>query len=248
MTNMEPTREYPELASKTDDRQPADDPAWTEQDRPRPPRWRGLIWLAAVVAVLVAGGFALKAADLLPSWRNPFAEETTDRSQPPLLKSIQDLSRYVAAEGNFQVVVDKQTSRDNIPEFLLNERTLFVGVGSVEAYVDFGKIGDGAIVESADGTSVEVKLPAPQLGDVNLNTQDSYVFAEELGLANRIGDLFKRDPNQQQEVYRLAEEKIKAAAVDSGLQERARANTKTMLEGMLKSLGYQSVTITYATP
>jgi Protein of unknown function (DUF4230) len=238
MTDDEPTREYPE--------QP-DDPAWTDQER-RPRRYRGLIALAAIVVVLVAGGFALKAADLLPNWRNPFAQETTDRSQPPLLKSIQDLSRYVAAEGNFQVIVDKQTSRDNVPEFLLNERTLFVGVGTVEAYVDFGKLAEGAVVESADRLSVEVKLPAPQLGEVNLNTQDSYIFAEERGLANRLGDLIKRDPNQQQEVYTLAEDKIKAAAVDSGLQDRARANTKTMLEGLLRSLGYQTGTITYTAP
>ena len=245
MTEIEPTREYP--AVKTDDA-PTEPPVTPDDQEPRRPRWRGLIWLAAIVVVLVAGGFALKAADLLPSFRNPFAEETTDRSQRPLLKSIQDLSRYVAAEGNFQVVVDKQTSRDNVPEFLLNERTLFVGVGTVEAYVDFGKLGDGAIVESADGKSVEVKLPAPQLGEVNLNTEDSYVFAEERGLANRLGDLIKRDPNQQQEIYQLAEDKIKAAAVDSGLQERAKTNTKTMLEGMLRSLGYETVTITYTTP
>jgi len=208
----------------------------------------GLIWLAAIIAVLVVGGLVLKSVDLLPSWRNPFAQETTDRSQPPLLKSIQDLSRYVAAEGNFQVIVDKQTSRDHIPDFLLNERTLFVGVGSVEAYVEFGQLSEGAIVESADGKSVEVKLPAPQLGEVNLKTEDSYVFAEERGLANRLGDLIKRDPNQQQEIYQLAEEKIKAAAVDSGLQDRARSNTKTMLEGMLRSLGYETVTVTYTTP
>jgi hypothetical protein len=103
-------------------------------------------------------------------------------------------------------------------------------------------------VESADGRSVEVKLPAPQLGEVNLNTQDSYIFAEERGLANRLGDLIKRDPNQQQEVYQLAEDKIKAAAIDSGLQERARTNTKAMLEGMLRSLGYETITITYTAP
>src|ERR1700741_2054607 len=108
MTNIEPTREYPEVNTKTADRRP-DDPALSDQRQDRPPRWRGLIWLGAIVAVLIAGGFALKAADLLPSWRTPFAQETPDRSQPPLLKSIQDLSRYVAAEGNFQVIVDKQT-------------------------------------------------------------------------------------------------------------------------------------------
>ena len=50
-----------------------------------------------------------------------------------------------------------------------------LGAGSVEAYVDFTKIGDGAIVQSADGKSVEIKLPAPQLGETNLDMEKSYV-------------------------------------------------------------------------
>ncbi|GAB3947621.1 hypothetical protein GCM10027614_43190 [Micromonospora vulcania] len=188
---------------------------------------------AAALAVVVLLG--VQATGFLPDFRNPFAKEQTDRSQPPLLKSIQDLSRYVAAEGNFQVVVDTQNDRRNVPDFLLNERTLFVGAGSVEAYVDFAKIGEGAVVESADGKSVEIKLPAPQFGETNLDLEKSYVFAEQRGLLNRIGDLVGNDPNRQQQVYQLAEERITAAARDSGLAARAEANTRKMLEGLLRS-------------
>ena len=136
----------------------------------------------------------IQATGILPDFRNPFAKEQTDRSQPPLLKSIQDLSRYVAAEGNFQVVVDPQNDRENVPDFLLNERTLFVGAGSVEAYVDFAKIAEGAVVQSADGKSVEIKLPAPQLGETNLDLEKSYVFAEERGLLNRTRRPGRRRP------------------------------------------------------
>jgi hypothetical protein len=135
-----------------------------------------------------------------------------------------------------------------VPDFLLNERTLFVGAGSMEAYVDFSTIGEGAIVESADGKSVEIKLPAPQLGDVDLDMENSYVFAEERGLINRLGELVNGDPNRQQQVYRLAEDKIGAAARDSGLQQRAEENTRKMLEGLLTSLGYQIVKVTYTAP
>jgi hypothetical protein len=198
------------------------------------------------VGLIVLAG--LQLTNVWPIFRNPFAEQTTDRSQPALLKSIQDLSRYVAAEGNFQVVVDTQRNRENVPDFLLNERTLFVGAGSVEAYVDFSTIGEGAIVESADGTSVEIKLPAPQLGDVDLDMENSYVFAEERGLINRLGELVNGDPNRQQQVYRLAEDKIGAAARDSGLQQRAEENTRKMLEGLLTSLGYKIVKVTYTAP
>ncbi|GAA2192455.1 DUF4230 domain-containing protein [Micromonospora lupini] len=209
---------------------------------------RGLLLLLGAAALAVVVLLGVQATGFLPDFRNPFAKEQTDRSQPPLLKSIQDLSRYVAAEGNFQVVVDTQNDRRNVPDFLLNERTLFVGAGSVEAYVDFTKIGEGAIVQSADGKSVEIKLPAPQLGETNLDMEKSYVFAEQRGLLNRLGDLVGNDPNRQQQVYQLAEDRITAAARDSGLAARAEANTRKMLEGLLRSLGFQQITVTYTAP
>ncbi|MEV1328191.1 DUF4230 domain-containing protein [Micromonospora costi] len=249
----EPTREFPGYptgeALKTRSDVPPEPAAPPESGtRPAGGATRGLLWVLGAAALAVIVLLGVQASGLWPSFRNPFAQERTDRSQPTLLKSIQDLSRYVAAEGNFQVVVDLQTDRRYVPEFLLNERTLFVGAGSVEAYVDFTKISEGAVVESADGKSVEIKLPAPQLGETNLDLEKSYVFAEKRGLLNRLGDVFASDPNRQQEVYRLAEERITAAARDSGLGARAEENTRKMLEGLLGSLGYEKVTVTYVTP
>lgn len=250
----QPTREFPELpAGATSADAPPGGPggAGAEPPAARPGRGgpaRGLLLVLGAAALAVVVLLGTQVAGLWPSWRNPFAQEETDRSQPPLLKSIQDLSRYVAAEGNFQVVVDLQSDRRYVPDFLLNQRTLFVGAGSVEAYVDFSKISEGAVVESADGKSVEVRLPAPQLGETNLDLEASYVFAEKRGLLNRLGDVFADDPNRQREVYRLAEEKITAAARDSGLGDRAQANTRKMLEGLLRSLGYETVTVTYTAP
>lgn len=211
-------------------------------------RARSLVTIAGVVALLVVLMVGFRSVGLWPEFRNPFGEKQTDRSQPALLKSIQDLSRYVAAEGTFQKVVDVQTSRSNVPEWLINERTLFVASGQVEAYVDFSKIGEGAIKESADGKSVEIRLPAPQLGETNLDLENSYVFAEQRGLLNRLSDVAGSDPNRQREVFRLAEDQIAAAARESGLTDRAQENTRKMLEGMLKSLGYQTVTITFEAP
>lgn len=259
MERDEHTREYPEVASKAHGSAtaspPKDDPRWADGGDPplvdaseAPPRRRGFMWVVAAIVVGLVVLAGLQLTNVWPIFRNPFGEQSTDRSQPALLKSIQDLSRYVAAEGNFQVVVDTQRNRENVPDFLLNERTLFVGAGSVEAYVDFSTIGEGAIVESADGTSVEIKLPAPQLGDVDLDLENSYVFAEERGLINRLGELVNGDPNRQQQVYRLAEDKIGAAARDSGLQQRAEENTRKMLEGLLTSLGYKIVKVTYTAP
>ena len=87
-----------------------------------------------MVALVYAG---LEAVHKLPHWLNPFGETTKDRSAPVVLNSIQNLSRYEAATGNYQVVVDLEKDAKFLPSQLRGERTLFVGNGNVDAYVDF---------------------------------------------------------------------------------------------------------------
>jgi hypothetical protein len=216
------------------------------QRRFRPFRW--LVGLASLVVVTVVLWLVLGVAGLLPHFANPFAEKTTDRSQPTLLLSIQDLARFEAASGTFQEVIDVQKDRSFIPDIIFNDRTLFVCVGSVDAYVDFSHIGQGDITESADRTTVAVKLPAAQLDKANIDHDNSYVFATQQGLANKIGDLFGGNPNKEQELYQLGEQRINDAAKSSGLIQRAEDNTKQMLIQMLRSLGYSTITVTFPAP
>jgi hypothetical protein len=213
------------------------------------PNWgRRLLVFVGLVALIVAAVFGLKAVNLFPTLRNPFATQTTDRSGPTLLLSVKDLSRYVASEGNFQVLVDLQENKRFIPDIIFNDHTLFVGVGTVDAYVDFAGIGDGAVVVSPDGKSVTINLPAPQLEKPSLNVDKSYTFAEDKGIANKIGDLVGSDANKQQQLYQLAEQKIAAAAEESELRDRAEKNTRAMLESLIKGLGYERVTVNFAAP
>ena len=62
----------------------------------------------------------------------------------------------------------------------------------------------------------------------------------------RAGNFFSSDPNSQQQVYILAQQKIQTAAQQSPLLTEARKNTVGMLDGMLTSLGFQRVTVTFA--
>jgi hypothetical protein len=209
---------------------------------------KGFMTMALVFTVIVAGIVGYAAIKIWPHIKNPIPAQTIDRSQPPLLKSIQDLSRYVAAEGNFQEVIDLQHNRKYVPDFLVNDRTLFVAVATVEVYVDFGAIGDGAIKASDDRKTVEINLPAPSMGKPNIDHAKSYVVAEQKGALNRLGDVFGSDPNKEQEVYVKAEQQIGEAAKTSGLADRAQVNTRKMLEGMLHGLGFVTVTINFAKP
>jgi Protein of unknown function (DUF4230) len=201
--------------------------------------------IAAIVAALVVLALVLSAVHLLPQLRNPFAETTTDRSQPVVLKSISQLSRYEAASGSFEVVVDLQ-SHSFLPSFIEGSDTLFVGQGTDIAYVDFSQLKGQAIHVSANRTAVTVALPRAQLEPAVLNVHQSYVYAEQEGLANRIGDFFSGNPNSQQKVYEAAQTKIQNAARSSQLLTEAQKNTQSMLTGMLKSLGFQQVTVTFS--
>ncbi|MEV8511010.1 DUF4230 domain-containing protein [Dactylosporangium sp. NPDC051484] len=209
---------------------------------------RGLFWLVATIGLVVALVLGARTIGLFPGLKSPFAEQQTDRSGPALLKSVQDLSQFVAAEGNFQVIVDVQKDRKYIPDFLLNERILFVAAGSVEVYVDFASIGQGAVKESEDRRTAEISLPSPQLRPVRIDNDHSYVYSQERGIFNRIGDALSSDPNRMQEVYKLAEQKIGDAAKDAGLQKRAEDNTRKMLQQFLAALGYTSVTVNFPAP
>jgi hypothetical protein len=201
--------------------------------------------IAAATATVLVGGFAALVA-LLPQVSNPFEESEIDRSQPVLLQSIQDLSRYEAAAGNFQVVIDLEKDVRFLPSWVRGERTLFVAAGTVNAYVDFSAIDDGTIQIS--GEAAQITLPAPALDRTNLDSERSYVFAQERGLLNRIESLFSDNPGEQRELYVLAEQKIQAVAQESGIIARAEQNTRSMLVGMLRPLGYTSVTVTFEQP
>ena len=227
----------------------------TQQDRDTEPqlvrvRGRGMIGklMAAAVAVVAVAVLiiVLSAVSLLPRLHNPFGETTSVRSQPVLLKSITALSRYQAASGSFQVVVNLTQKANLLPAFLEGSQTLFVGQGSEIAYVNFGQLKGSAIQVSANRTAVTIRLPRAQLEPAVLNVKQSYVFAQQQGLLNRIGNFFSGNPNSEQQVYVLAQQKIQTAARQSPLLAEAQRNTTGMLTGMMHSLGFQRVTVTYA--
>ncbi|WP_229900371.1 DUF4230 domain-containing protein, partial [Streptomyces capoamus] len=127
----------------------------------RLPGWaKAVAALVLVLAVLFAG---IRLA-VLPGIKDLFGTDTHDRSGPALLKSIQDMSRYDAASGNFQVVVDLEKDARFLPDALRGTRTLYVGAGTVDAYVDLGRVGERDVRVDKDRTSATIRLPHARLG------------------------------------------------------------------------------------
>jgi hypothetical protein len=76
--------------------------------------------------------------------------------------------------------------------------------------------------------------------------RQSYVYAQQQGLLDRIGNFFSGNPNSQQQVYIAAQQRIQSAAQHSALLAEAEKNTRSMLTQMLTSLGFRQVTVDFA--
>lgn len=182
----------------------------------------------------------------LPSFDNPFRTETVDRSSPVVLKSIQNLRRFQAATGHFEVIVDLEKDTRFVPTPIRGERVLFVAVGDVEAGVDFTGLEGDAVRVSNNRRTVRLELPQAEFFGARVDPARSYVYDRDRGLIDRVASIFQDNPTSEQELYVLAQEKLMDAAEEgSGILARAERNTRLMLIGLLEALGFTSVTIEF---
>jgi hypothetical protein len=212
----------------------------------RPARGGWLRTALTALVVLVVGMLVLAGVSRVFDF-NPFGSTDRDRSGPVVLTAVRDLADYHAASGSYQVLIDLQQDNKILPDILKGKRTLFLAIGSVDAIVSFGKIGDKAVAVSADRRTVTLTLPHATLARPVIDTKESRVLDRNLGLVDRVGNLFGNgtDP-QEQQVYALAEQKLGDAAKTSALTTRAETNTRLTLTRLLKALGFTTVVINFS--
>jgi hypothetical protein len=204
-------------------------------------------WVKVSVGVLLVAALLLVGTQLrgLPGLGGLFGEETRDRTGPAVLESVRDMSRYQAATGNFQVVVDLEKDARYLPDAVRGTRVLYVGAGTVDAYVDMGALGNKDVTVNEERTAATIRLPHATLDRPALDPDRSYAVSKQRGLLDRLGDLFSDNPNSEQAVQQLAVRHIATAAKESRLTSQAERNTTRMLEGLLRSLGFSKVTVVY---
>ena len=203
--------------------------------------------LAAILGIAILVPASVQLVDVLPHWGNPFKQQIVDRSPASLLLALQDLSQYHAATGRFQVVVDVEHDTAHVPALISGERTTFLGIGSVDAMVDFTNVGPDRVTVSPDRRTVTIGLPAPRLAPAVVDPAASRVVGRERGLVNRIAAVFQDNPTSEQEVYQLAQARLNEVANASDLLRRSQDNTRQMLTTLGRSLGFSDVTVTFET-
>mgnify|MGYP001204063515 CR=1 FL=1 len=163
-------------------------------------------------------------------------------SPTTIVTQINDLSRLETASIELEKVVTAERNQDALWG-LLGESLVFVAHGKVVAGVDFAEMSVEDIQVYGPDT-VMVHLPTVKTFDdlPALDTGQSYVASRDSGL------LSSPDADMETEVRRLAEQKIREAAQESGLLDLARNNAENYMRDFLMSLGFTNVTFTETTP
>ena len=198
---------------------------------------------AALAAGLIVAGVV--GFQLLHS---PFTTVTKDHSPPPVLTELRDLADFHAAQAQFEVTLDLEKDVKYVPSAIAGERVQFVGVGTVDAVVDFSSLGAGGVQISDDAKSVVVTLPRAYAMEPVLDHQQSHVMNRDRGLLNRIAGMFNDNPTSEASLYTAASGKMADAAVQTDLLQRAQEHTTFVLTGMLKSMGFEQIDINFQVP
>jgi hypothetical protein len=200
-----------------------------------------LIGIVAAIAVLIIAA-SIDPWGLLP---NPFTKKTIDRSEPAVLNRLSDLSEYKAATAQLQELIDVEHDVRFVPSIISGDRATFLAFGTVDAVVDFGELGSGAIEVTDDRKTVRIVLPHARIDDVHVDPSRSRVVNRKRGVLDRIGGVFSDNPTSERELYQLSEQRLVKAAAESKLRDRAETNTRSMLRTLLRSLGFEDITIDF---
>jgi len=199
----------------------------------------GLALVVVLVALPLVGGLGGLLGAL-----NPFHSERHERIDPAVLTALRDADELRAATAELQVVVEVDDDTRFLPDALSGQQTTFLAAGAVDAVVDLGQ---ADLRRAADG-AVVVTLPMPVIDRVALDNERSRVLDRDRGLFNRVGDVFTDNPDDDADLYALAEGELRRAAGDTGLLAQAEDSARTTVEQLLARAGVDDVSVVFVEP
>lgn len=210
---------------------------------------KSLIFAAVSIAALVValmiwnplGGLSEKL----------FGGEDKVSSAGVTLMQLKQTTQLKAATGSYSVPVFLENENRSIlgrtlPNALSGERVVAIYQGSVDATIDLSQLAEGDLKVNQDTNTLTITVPAPVLSEPNLDEEKSKVVAHTRGVLPRLGDVLGNAPLEAREKLDAeAVTSIRTAAEESGLRQSAKAQGRSFLTALGRSLGYSNVTVEY---
>ena len=156
-----------------------------------------------------------------------------------IILQVRNLSRLETASYTIEKVITAETGQGPF-SFLFGDRLILVARGQVIAGVDLGKMEDGDILITEDGTVV-VTLPEAEILVATLDNQKSYVVDRDTGLVGT-------NPALETEARQAAEKEVLNAALEDGILDTAQRNAEMYVRQLIMALGFDEVIFALAVP
>jgi hypothetical protein len=162
------------------------------------------------------------------------------RPTPSVITALRDVAKLESADCHVERVIDLKDKQTRFFGLIhAEDAILLVASGDVTAGIDLAKLADGDVVVDKNKRSASVHLPAPEILSSRIDNEHTYVHTRTTDT------LAQRKETLETEARLEAEKSIVEAAKQSGLLDRAKANAKRTVEGLVRSLGYDEVHIEF---
>jgi hypothetical protein len=191
--------------------------------------------------VLLAGGLVASLALAFVLGREGVPSGLGARAAPAVVLAVRDMARLDATSFHIEKVVEASDAQSRLWGLVdAKDTVLLVAVGDVVAGVDLSKLRDEDVTVDPATQSVRMRLPAPDITSATLDEHATHVYS-------RTTDVLAERSEQLEGVARgHAEEQMRKAAVEGGILDRARASADRTLRSLLRSLGFEHVTLDWA--
>jgi hypothetical protein len=209
----------------------------THWRRPVTPSWNQAFGLILMVGLVGLVGFGVERL----ARRGVEAEAQEDvHPTPSVIVAVRDLARLESTEMHVEKVIDLTDRQERLFGLVqVQDAILLVAAADVTAGVDLSEIRDEDVVVDHERHRVTITLPQPRVFSARLDNENTYVHTRQTDtLARRREDLETRARQE-------AERAMEAAALDAGLLARAKTNASRTVEALVRSLGFEHVTVTW---
>ena len=204
---------------------------------------------AGAMAILVLVGGCLGGA--VVRWvamafapdEDPPTEVLEVRPTPNVIVAVRDLARLESASFHVERVIDLESRQRRVFGLVEAEDSiLLVAAADVVAGVDLSQLRDTDVVIDPSGRSATLTLPPVEIFSARLDNDRTYVHTRETDL------LARRRESLETRARREAERTLQQAAIDGGIIARAERNAARTVETLIRSLGFDVVTVRFRAP
>ena len=190
-------------------------------------------WLLALVTLALGLALGRFAPGWLKSGKSP-------EPLPDVITAVRELSRLEGVSYHVERVVDLKDKQQALFGLVTAEDAiLLVASGDVTAGVDLGKLGPGDVSVSADRRSVTLHLPPVEIFSARLDNDRTYVHTRKTDV------LAERKESLETEARRAAEQTLRSAAEEGGIEKRAEQSVERTVRSLMRSLGFSDVHVDF---